>query len=100
MRNIVRAADLEHRHPNTSRRGRAAIIGHHHAHAPPSQNFSDEDAHSRRDADAIHQKDAGLNDTQEMAHLLPDQQVLLNERPPTRVGRKAGQHRFSGVSKT
>src|SRR5215831_19668880 len=28
MRNIVGSADLEHRHPDTSNRGQAAIVGH------------------------------------------------------------------------
>jgi len=45
-----------------SKRSQAAIVGHDHAHAPPPQNFSGEDAHSRRDGDAIQQKDRSLND--------------------------------------
>jgi hypothetical protein len=62
MRNVIRSADLEHRHPDTANRGQAAVVGHHHAYAPPSQNVSGEDADSRRDGDAIHQKDPSLND--------------------------------------
>jgi hypothetical protein len=78
VRDVVRAADLEHRHPDTSNRGQAAIVGHHHARAPPSQNVDDEYTHRQGDGSAIQQEDRALDDIQTMPHFLADLQVLLN----------------------
>src|SRR5580704_9966925 len=85
MQNVVRPADLEHRHADTSNRGQATIVGHQDAHAPPSQNVDDQYAHRQSSGHAIYQKDPSLDDIQAMTHFLPDQKVLLNDRPPIRV---------------
>ena len=31
MRNVVRSADVQHRHPDASNRGQAAVVGHRDA---------------------------------------------------------------------
>jgi hypothetical protein len=72
MRNVVRSADLEHRHSDTSNRGQAAIVGHRHGHAPPSQNVGDEYPHCQGDGGAVYQKDPTLDDVQAMADRLPE----------------------------
>jgi hypothetical protein len=41
-----------------------------------------------------------LDDIQAITHLLQDPQVLLDQCPPSGVGREARQHSLAGVSKT
>jgi hypothetical protein len=70
MQNVVRPADLEHRHPDTPNRGHAAIVGHRDACAPLSQNVDDEYPDGQGHRDAVDQEDPTLDQVQAMTHFL------------------------------
>ena len=100
VRNVVGSADLQHRHSHTSDRGQAAIVGDHDAGAPSSEDVRGKNGQRRRYGHAVDQKDPALNDVQTMTHLPQHQQVLLDEGPPTRVGRESRQYRLASMRKT